>query len=216
VPVEVASSLLENLTMWFGRLGGALVVSGCTLTLVTGVIFLFGGSVSIGGLTPGGLVMGAGMLLVGSGLGMLGLAGPRPLNSVAVRFGLVTLGLGLLVYLSSTVIAAGMDYDPLESWPFIITFLVGGAATLLGTVTTVISLLLVRGPSRLAGGLFPIGIALLVAASTVAHATIGGTLFEVIGTLIAVVGGITLLASIIGVGLLPWYAARSPRVVAAA
>lgn len=192
------------------------MVSGCALFLLTGVIFVFGGSVGVGGATTAGLVLDAGLGLVGVGVALLGIGGPRPLESRAVRFGLVTLGLGLLVYLSSTVIAAGMEYDPLESWPFIITFLVGGAATLLGTITTVVSLLLVRGPSRVVGALFPIGIGLLVLASTVAHATIGGALFETIGTLIAVVGGITVMASAIGVGLLPWYVARSTSAAVAA
>jgi hypothetical protein len=201
--------------MQFGRLGGALVVGGCVLLLLTGVIFVLGGSVSIGGATTGGLVLGTGLGLVGVGVALLGIAGPRPLDNGAVRFGLGTLGVGLLFYLGSTVISAGMEYDPLESWPFTITFLIGGAATLLGTTTTVISLLLVRGPSRVVGALFPIGIALLVLASVVAHATVGGTLFEVIGTLIAVAGGVTVMASAIGVGMLPWYVARSSASVVA-
>ncbi len=202
--------------MRFGRLGGMLVVGGCALFILTGAIFVFGGSVGMGGVTSGGLVLAAGLGLAGVGSALLGLTGPRPLDNRAVRFGLVTLGLGLVVYLASTVIGAGMEYDPLESWPFIITFLVGGLATLVGTITTVVALLLVRGPSRVVGALFPIGIGLLVLASTVAHATVGGALFETIGTLIAVAGGITVMASAIGLGLLPWYVARSSVAVVAA
>ena len=202
--------------MRFGRLGGMLVVGGCALVILTGAIFVLGGSVGIGGATTGGLVLAAGLGLVGVGVELLGLAGPRPLDNGAVRFGLGTLGIGLLFYLASNVISAGLDYDPLASWPFIITFLIGGLATLLGTVTTVIALLLVRGPSRVVGALVPIGIGLLVLASTVAHATVGGALFEVIGTLIAVAGGITVMASVIGVGLLPWYVERSSASIEAA
>jgi hypothetical protein len=195
--------------MRFGKLGGALVVGGWLLFLATGVIFAGGGSVSIGGATSGGLVLGAALGLIGVGAALLGIAGPRPLDNRAVRIGLGILAIGFLFSLSSSVIGAGLEYDPMESWSVIILFLLGGAATLLGTIVTVIALLLVRGPSRVIGAFFPIGLGLAILASLVAQATGAAAPFDVIATLVAIVGGACFVAGGIGVGMLPWYVARS-------
>src|SRR5882672_315050 len=144
--------------MSFGRIGSVLLIGGWVLVAVTIVIFGVGGAVQIGGTGIGGVALAASLGLIGCGMAVLGIAGPKPLAGRLTRVGLVILGVGLISSLASAVISAGMTYDPLENGPAVITLLVGALATLIGLPVTVLAMLRVAGPTRTVGLLFLAGL----------------------------------------------------------
>ena len=60
--------------MGFGRIGGMLVVGGCVLFVVTGAIFVVGGTLHIGDGEIGSLALAASLALVAFGAAVLSVA----------------------------------------------------------------------------------------------------------------------------------------------
>lgn len=199
--------------MGFGRIGGMLVVGGCVLFVVTGAIFVGGGGVGIGLRDVGGLVLAASLALLGSGAAVLSVAGPRPLNGRAVRVGLGILAVGLLSSVASSAIAAGLTYDPLEDGPFVILFLVGGLATIIGSPVTVLSLVRAGGRPRAVGSLFLAGLLLVILGGFLGAGTNPNPdPLPVIGRALAVLGGVVIVLGGTGVGVLAINGSRSAPV----
>lgn len=148
--------------MGFGRFGGLLVTGGWAVLVVTGAIAVGGGTVGIGNGAIGGLALALALALLGAGVVIVGIAGPRPLAGRAVRIGLVILGVGLLSTLASSAMTAGFAGDPLESGPIVITLLGGGLAVLLGVLVTLPSLVRAGGRPRAVGSLFLAGLLIVV------------------------------------------------------
>lgn len=188
--------------MTVGRIGGMLVVAGCAMFVVTGVAGMSGAAVGIGVKDASGLLGSAAAALVGAGAGVLSLTGPRPLNGAAVRVGLGILAVGLLSILASSIIAGAYDSDPLESWPFIISFLVGLAATVIGTLLTDVALVGAGGQSRTAGSVFLAGLALLVGAGFFASPAVVVLSLGPIVRALALAGGVGIVLGGAGVGVL--------------
>jgi hypothetical protein len=201
--------------MDLGRLGGVLVIAGWVLIAATITIFGAGNSVQIGGDTIGGLALAASLGVIGGGMAVLSLTGPRPLQGRIMRLGLGFLAVGLLGSLASTVIAAGLEYDPLENGPFVITFLVGALATTIGVPVTVLSLVRTSGPTRTVGLLFLAGLVCVFLGSVVrSNAAPDGHPVPEIGLAFIVGGAIGIALAGAALGALPWTVARTERAAA--
>lgn len=199
--------------MGFGRIGGVFVVGGWVLFVVTGAIFAGGGAVRIGDGAIGGLALAASLALVGSGAAVLSIAGPRPLHGRAVRVGLGILAVGMLSSLASSAIAAGLAYDPLEDGPFVILFLVGGLATIIGSPVTVLSLVRGGGRPRAVGSLFLAGLLLVILGGFLGAGTNPNPdPLPVIGRALAVLGALVIVLAGTGVGVLAINGSRSAPV----
>jgi len=199
--------------MGFGRIGGVFVVGGWVLFVVTGAIFAGGGAVRIGDGAIGGLALAASLALVGSGAAVLSIAGPRPLHGRAVRVGLGILAVGMLSSLASSAIAAGLAYDPLEDGPFVILFLVGGLATIIGSPVTVLSLVRAGGRPRAVGSLFLAGLLLVILGGLLGAGTNPNPdPLPVIGRALAVLGALVIVLGGTGVGVLAINGSRSAPV----
>ena len=199
--------------MGFGRIGGVFVVGGWVLFVVTGAIFAGGGAVRIGDGAIGGLALAASLALVGSGAAVLSIAGPRPLHGRAVRVGLGILAVGMLSSLASSAIAAGLTYDPLEDGPFVILFLVGGLATVIGSPVTVLSLVRAGGRPRAVGSLFLAGLLLVILGGFLGAGTNPNPdPLPVIGRALAVLGALVIVLGGTGVGVLAINGSRSAPV----
>jgi len=199
--------------MGFGRIGGVFVVGGWVLFVVTGAIFAGGGAVRIGDGAIGGLALAASLALVGSGAAVLSIAGPRPLHGRAVRVGLGILAVGMLSSLASSAIAAGLTYDPLEDGPFVILFLVGGLATIIGSPVTVLSLVRAGGRPRAVGSLFLAGLLLVILGGFLGAGTNPNPdPLPVIGRALAVLGALVIVLGGTGVGVLAINGSRSAPV----
>ena len=199
--------------MGFGRIGGVFVVGGWVLFVVTGAIFAGGGAVRIGDGAIGGLALAASLALVGSGAAVLSIAGPRPLHGRAVRVGLGILAVGMLSSLASSAIAAGLAYDPLEDGPFVILFLVGGLATIIGSPVTVLSLVRAGGRPRAVGSLFLAGLLLVILGGFLGAGTNPNPdPLPVIGRALAVLGAVVIVLGGTGVGVLAINGSRSAPV----
>lgn len=201
--------------MRLGQIGGALAIGGWAFFLVGVALVATGHAVGVGSSDLGGLVLAAATALLGSGAMIVAIAGPKPLDSRALRFGMATLAVGLLSSLASTIIAAASPYDPLASMPWIVTFLLGAAATALGTVIIVVALVLTRGPTRLLGALLAAGIAVLIVAWIVGRAATDAQPAGPAGGILAVLGCVAIVVGGVGVGALAIRGERSPTVQSA-
>lgn len=101
--------------MWFGQIGGKLVVGGGVLFVIAVAIYVGGGGVGFGGLDASGLVVDASLALFGCGAAVLSVGGPRPLHGRVVRVGLGTLAVGQLSALALSVAVAASTFDSLEA-----------------------------------------------------------------------------------------------------
>lgn len=200
--------------MQFGRIGGALVVGGWALFVVMGAIFVGGGSVGLGALSIGGLVLDAALALIGSGAVVLSVTGPKPFNGRAVRIGLGILAVGLLVSLASAIMAGASENDALESIPMVVLLLVGGLATVIGAVVTVLALLLTRGPSRVVGSVLLASLGLLILAWILANG-LDAPQLDAVAAVLAASGGVGIVLGGIGVGALAIDGSRTVIALAA-
>jgi hypothetical protein len=187
--------------MGLGRIGGLLVIGGWGLVVVTGLIFVTGGSVGVGALSIGGLVLAAGLALVAVGAGAIGIGGPGLLHGRAVRVGLALFAIGLIGALAASLIAGASEYDPMESIPTILLLLVGGWTSFIGAVVTVLSLLRVAGRPRRLGLVFLGGLGLCIAGGTLANG-LGAVQLTGIAAALAALGGVVIVLGGIGVGVL--------------
>ena len=95
------------------------------------------------------------------GIGAAGLAvGPgQTVRGRVMRVGLGVVAAGLIAIAFSSVVAAGLTYDPLANAPVVILLFGGALATAIGMLVTEISLLRTAGLSRTSGILFFGGLA---------------------------------------------------------
>jgi hypothetical protein len=186
--------------MWFGRIGGLLVLGG-------GVLFMIAGAIYVGGGGIDNLFVDASLALFGCGAGVLSVGGPRPLHGRLVRLGLGTLAVGQLSYLAFSIIATASTFDQLGSLLQILR--VGLGAAFLGSLITGLSLVRTRGTSRLVGSLFLAGMLLLALMAILGDMRIALPPHAVLWALALAVLGNT------GVGLLAINGSR-PATIAAA
>lgn len=200
--------------MGFGRIGGLVLIGAWVVLVVTGVIALSGGSVGIGHGAVGSLTLAAALALLGSGVTIVGIAGPGPLTGRAVRIGLVILGVGLLSTLASSLMTANFAGDPLESGPIVITLLVGVLAVLIGVLVVVPSLLRAGGRPRAVGSLLVAGLLFVVVGGMLGAGTNPNPEpLPVLGRALAVLGAIGIVLAGAGLGVI---AARGDRSASAA
>ena len=199
-------------------IGGGLVVVGCILVLGAVVIGAAGQSVSIGGTGIGGVVLALALAALGAGFALLAVSGPPPTGGVSARVGLGLVAVGVGATLVSSVIAGGMNSDPLEEWAFVVPFLAGGFAMLLGVPVTVIGLLLHAGTPRRIAAAFLGGLAVVVVGGMISSAAMAddpSAGVPIAATLVAAAGLALLLASVGGLGVAAIRVAQVPEPAAA-
>ncbi len=190
--------------MRFGRIGGMLIGGGV-------VLFVLGYALMIVGAAVGSPLTGVATALIGSGAATLCAAGPRPLHGRVMRIGLGTLAVGLASLLGSSVVAAMLTFDPLESLPFGVLLIGGFLAMALGSLVTALSLVRVPGLSRVVGSLFLAGPLLFLVAGTIGSHVADVPFLSVIAGALAILGAIGFVLGGTGLGLL---AIRGDRAVA--
>jgi hypothetical protein len=218
--------------MWFGRIGGALVVAGATLCMLAVVIGLAGGEVrwaeacwqwdgcdryAGGGDSVLHLITPASLTLIGIGAALLGLAGPRPFDGRLSRVGPGMTAIGLLSYVAATNMSIPAGTNTAQSLPIVVGLLVGLVATILGLVVTGLALLRRPGSSRVVGALLLAGLALLPV-SLIVMLGVTGTNDEATQAVLKallVVGSMAIFASGIGVGVIVFYGASGSSTSAA-
>jgi hypothetical protein len=136
--------------MRWGQIGGLLIIGG-------GLLF----SAAVVTSAPR-VVTFASLVLLGSGAGVLSFFGPRPLHGRGIRIGLGAIALGLLSFLVTANVPISAGSNDLESWPYVISALVGLVATILGFLVLAIGLVRTTGPARAVGSLFVAGLLLQV------------------------------------------------------
>lgn len=189
--------------MWFGRIGGLLVIGGCALL---SVVVATGGAGPVGveghpNRDIGNLVLNASLALLGSGAAALGLAGPGPLHGRTVRIGLGMLSVGLLSVLVSSIIPIPAGSNSLESWPYIIAGAVGLLAMAVGMPLTVLSLVRVSGPTRVVGSLLLMGLLLLPVAA-ILSVNWTDQPFRSIAGVLELIGFSGIFVGLVGIGVL--------------
>ena len=198
-------------------IGGWLVVAGCVLVLVTVVVAALGQSVAIGSAGLGGVVLSAVLAALAAGFALLAVSGPPPTGGVSARVGLGLLAVGIGATLVSSVIAGGMTSDPLEEWAFVVPFIAGGFAMLLGVPVTVIGLLLHAGTPRRIAAAFLGGLAVIVVGGMISSAALSNdpsASVPVAAELVAIAGLALVLASVAGLGTAAIRGARAQEATA--
>ena len=186
-------------------LGGWLVVVGCLLMLATVGIATIGQPVAIGGAGIGGVVLAFALAALAAGFALLAIAGPASIGGLSVRLGLALLAIGLAGIVASSVIAGGLTYDPLEELAFVVPFLLGGFATIVGIPFTLVGLLLHPGTPRRIAAAFLGGLAVIVLGGMLSNAMLAGdpgaSSVPMVAGLVAAVGLGLVLLSICGLGV---------------
>lgn len=187
--------------MWFGRIGGALVLGGGVACLVAIPIILAGDRV--GSLLQGlaQLIFPAALIPIGLGAAILGVAGTRPLDGRSVRAGLAMLGAGLLAYEAANIVPAPDGTNTLQSWPHIVGLVFGALATVAGALVTGLACLLSPRPLRPVGALLVAGLVLLPAGQLLAAPGADGQSSPV-ARAVQVIGAAAWLVGVAGIGAL--------------
>ena len=120
--------------MDIGRIGGRVLAGGVA-------IFAAGYALMILALPFGNLVTGVGVGAVAGGAALLCVSPRPPFTGRVARFGLGVLAAGAACLLGAAIVAAGMQFDPLESMPVVILGFSGLLLTPIGLLVTAISLL---------------------------------------------------------------------------
>ena len=147
--------------MSLSRIAGGLVAGAAALLALTLGIARGGGSVSVRGDGPGSLTLTAALVLLGGGLLILAIAGPRPFDGRIVRTGFALVVAGGAAELATANASA--------SSALIYVFLLGGLGVLVGTIVTGIGLLRSPGRTRWVGLTFVAGIVLAIVAGSIAN-----------------------------------------------
>ncbi|MEI7745708.1 MAG: hypothetical protein WCK58_18380, partial [Chloroflexota bacterium] len=200
-----------------GRTGGALILGGCA-ALVAGVATGATGPAGPDG-TPlrdtGMLLLVAGLVLVGSGAGVVGLAGPEPLGGRRVRVGLGVAAAGLMSLAICIVTPIDPGSNSLASMQYVVAGGFGFLGIGIGTLVTVVALLRATGGPRRLGGTFLVGLVVMLGCSLLANGVIHlGSLRSAVEFLVTV-GGSVMLASVAGLGLVAIRGDRPGRAPAA-
>lgn len=120
--------------MQVGWIGNRLLAGGFA-------IFVAGYALMIAVVPSGNLVTGIGVAAVTGGAAALCVSPRPPFTGMVARFGLGVLATGAACLLGAAIIAAGMQFDPLESMPVVILGFSGFLLTPVGLLVTAISLL---------------------------------------------------------------------------
>jgi hypothetical protein len=140
--------------MWFGRIGGGLVLGGGVLFAIALATYLNGGGTS-------GLAPDAALALFAGGALVLAATGPKPLDDRGVRIGLGMLAVGQLSLLALAILTASPTFDPIGNRAFTVLTAVGLWAAFLGSLLTGLALVPTPRLSRAVGSLFLLGMLLL-------------------------------------------------------
>jgi hypothetical protein len=182
--------------MDIGRTSGWLVIGGWTL-------FAAGVALSnVAGSVVGGTVTSVSLAVAGAGAAGLAISNAPSLRGRVARVSLAILAAGLIAIACSSVVAAGLTYDPLENGPFVVLALGGALATTAGMLVTEISLLRTAGVSRTSGSLFFAGLAVLAIMSSIGGANADPEPLQIGARALALVGAIGFLIGCAGPGLL--------------
>ena len=187
--------------MWFGRIGGMLVVGGCVLCLLAAAIAVGGGNADSGLDAVYQWIVPWALVPIGLGAAVLGVAGPTPLDGRAIRVGLATLGVGLLSYLFGNVVPVPGGSNNLQSWPHIILLIAGVLASVIGLIVTVVSLIRTPGPSRALGSLLLTGLLLFPCAGLISAVSTDQPFRSIVSAFV-VLGFIGVFLGLIGIGVL--------------
>jgi hypothetical protein len=194
--------------MRLDRIGGILVIAGWALVIVTGLIFVTSGSFAPGTQSLGGTVLAGGLVLLAIGVVAIAIGGPRLLQGRVVRIGLVLLGIGLACASAAAIMSGASAYESIAT---LVLLFVGGWIGVIGAIVTVIGLLRAPGRPRMVGSVFLGGAGLCIVSAAIAY----GLGAPALGTLVAAVGGVVIVAAGIGIGLLAIGGRADPSVVAA-
>jgi hypothetical protein len=119
--------------MQLGWIGNRLLAAGFAL-------FVAGYALMVAAVTYGNLVTGIGVVAVALGAAALCISPRAPFEGRLARFGLGLLAVGAAGLAAASAIAAGLSYDPLESWPVVVFGLIGLALTPIGLIVTLLAL----------------------------------------------------------------------------
>jgi hypothetical protein len=182
--------------MEFGRMSGWLIIGGWAL-------FAAGVALSnVAGSVVGGAVMTVSLALAATGAAGLAISGRQPVRGRVVRVSLGVLAVGLVAIACSSVVAAGLTYDPLENGPFVVLFFVGALATTIGMLVTEVWLLRTAGLSRTSGILFFVGLAVFAIMSSAGGGSPDPAPLQIMARGLGLVGAIGFLVGCAGPGLL--------------
>jgi hypothetical protein len=194
--------------MRLDRIGGILVIGGWGLVIVTGLIFIMSGSFAPGTRSVGGTVLAAGLAILAIGVAVIAIGGPRQLHGRAVRIGLALFGIGLACSAAAAILSGASAYESIAT---LIMLFVAGWTSVIGAIVTVVGLLRAPGRPRMVGSVFLGGFGLFIVSAVVAY----GLGAPALGTLVAAVGGVAIVAAGIGIGLLAIDRSDDPSLVAA-
>ena len=187
--------------IWYGRIGGTLIVGGCLLCLLDAAIVVAGGNADSTLHAVDQLIVPGALVPIGLGAAVLAVAGPRPLNGRAARVGLGMLGAGLLSYLAVTVLPVREGSNNLQSWPHIILLVFGVLATVTGLIFTGVSLVRAPGPARAGGSLLLAGLLSFPCAGVLSTGAADQPIVAIVSALV-VLGFIGGFLGLIGIGVL--------------
>lgn len=201
-----------------GPIAGFLTIASAVLIVATIAIGSTGHSVGLGTIgvpEPGGLALLGAIVFGIGGFALTGVVGPAPLDGRATRAGLVIVAVGLGGILISSLISATLSYDPLESWPAVISLLGGLLGLAVGIPLFLGGLLVTRGAPRRLALLFLGGLGLVaIGSNVVARLLFAGAIRDdarlvyMAGLAVLLVGGASMIAAFAGIG---WLAAVAGR-----
>jgi len=200
-------------------IGGWLVVAGCALVLVPVVMAALGQTVAIGSSSLGGVALAVALAALGAGFALLAVTGPRSIGGIGVRVGLGLLAVGIAATLVASVIAGMLTYDPLEELSFVIPFVAGALAIVIGIPATLIALLVRGGSPRRVAATFLGGLAVVIVGGMVSSAILANDPTAsgppVVASLVSAAGLALMLVGTGGLGLTAIRGSEAPEAVAA-
>lgn len=197
---------------------GTLTIASAALLVATIVIGSTGRSVGLGTIGPpdvGGLALFGAIVLAAIGLATTGLVGARPLDRRATRAGLFAVAFGLAAIAVSSAIGMTLTYDPLESWPAVLSLLAGMLGLAIGAPLTILAFLTTPGAPRRVALVFLAGLVLvLIGGNVVLNLFMGGVVHDgvrplfVAGVATLVIGGAAMIGAFAAIG---WLAISGDR-----
>lgn len=184
--------------MRIASIGGLLVTLASVLFLAAVLVGVSGGSVSVAGAGPGGLLVTVGLAMLAGGATMLCVTGPGALRGRVPRVGLGLIGIGIAANLATSNVSA--------SSMLVLVFLAGGMVAGLGAVITMLGLLETNGRPRRIALTFLGGLVLAGAAGALTNVGVDGSgvltsIARVLTTGLALAGGVAMAVALAGVGV---------------
>ncbi len=184
--------------MRIASIGGLLVTVSSVLFLAAVLVGVSGGSVSVAGAGPGGLLVTVGLAMLAGGATILCVTGPGALRGRVPRVGLGLIGIGIAANLATSNVSA--------SSMLVLVFLVGGMVAGLGAVITMLGLLETNGRPRRIALTFLGGLVLAGAAGALINVGVDGSgvltsIARVLTTGLALAGGVAMAVALAGVGV---------------